>query len=44
MPGWVPRSILLFWIGLAVLFVVWWLVQRLQGLLVTVLLALQELG
>lgn len=40
LPPWIPRSIVLFWGGGAALFVAWWLLNRLQGLLVTVLVSL----
>ncbi len=40
MPRWVPRAIVLFIIGLASLFVVEWLLGRLQTLLLDVLVAL----
>jgi predicted PurR-regulated permease PerM len=40
MPGWIPRAILYFLLGVAGLATVYWLFQRLQGLLLILLISL----
>jgi predicted PurR-regulated permease PerM len=40
MPRWVPRAIVMFFVGAAAFFVVRWLVAELQGLLITLLVSL----
>ena len=40
MPPWLPRAIGLFLLGVAGLFVVWWLLQRLRTLLILLLVSL----
>jgi predicted PurR-regulated permease PerM len=40
MPPWLPRALGLFFLGVAGLFVAWWLLQRLRTLLVLLLVAL----
>jgi predicted PurR-regulated permease PerM len=40
MPPWVPRAVALFWLGLAGLYVVYWLGTRLRTLLVILLVSL----
>ena len=40
MPPWLPRAVLLFFVGVAGLATAYWLVQRLRGLLVILLISL----
>jgi predicted PurR-regulated permease PerM len=40
MPPWLPRAIGLFLLGVAALFVVWWLLQRLRTLLILLVVSL----
>jgi predicted PurR-regulated permease PerM len=40
MPSWLPRAIGLFFLGVAGLFVAWWLLQRLRTLLILLLVSL----
>lgn len=40
MPRWVPRAIVMFFVGVAAFFVIRWLVTELQSLLVTLLVSL----
>lgn len=40
MPRWVPRAIALFFVGVAALFTIQWLLERLRGLIVLLLVSL----
>lgn len=40
MPGWVPRALLLFFGGVAILLTAYWLIRELRGLLILLLISL----